>query len=102
MVMILTDDDDDDDEGGRTRCLRRFPPFFVRYFQVDIPFNRVYESSYLLGLVCSTTIFCTFIAGLFLTILQLSGHRGSLSGCLSHSRLIYTLISCDVLFQVHK
>ena len=52
--MILTDDDDNDDEGGRTRRPRRFPPFLVRCFQVDIPFNRVYEFFYLLGLVCPT------------------------------------------------
>ena len=71
MVMILTDDDDDDDEGGRSCRLCRFP-----FLSLLFPNGYTLQPRvriFLLCLVCSTAIFCTFMVGPFLTILQLSG-----------------------------
>jgi len=61
MILTDDDDDDDDDEGGPTRHPRPFSPLFR--FQVDIPFNRVYESFYLF-VSCAPQLSC---GRLFLT-----------------------------------
>ena len=99
--MILTDDDDDDDEGGRTRRPRRFPPFLF-----------VVSKWIYLSTACTNFFICLVSCAPQLYFVQ------SWLGCFSLSCSYldfevpsqavspildsYTLISCDVLFQVHK